>query len=136
MADYSPSIVTEKDVRNFFTPPIDYDDVTKAEILLKIEAVEDYVTAVYELTNSADARIPCLLLVAAKIIQNPTLAKKYYTLSEEQLGDYRYVMAQPISRSTDVQSSPYIISKTWEKMALEILSARAVNRWKIRKAND
>ena len=136
MADYSPTIVTEKDVRNFFTPPLDYDDVTKAEILLKIESVEDYVSAVYELTSSSDARIPCLLLVAAKIIQNPTLAKKYYTLAEEQLGDYRYVMAQPISRGTDVQSSPYVISKTWEKMALEILSARAVDRWKIRKAND
>jgi len=136
MTDYVPSIVTEKDIRNFFTPPLDYDDITKAEILIKIESVEDYINAVYGLTNASDARIPALLLIAAKIIQSPSLARKYYTLSEEQLGDYRYVMAQPISRSTDVQSSPFVISKTWERMALEILDARSQKKWTIYKAND
>ena len=81
MADYSPTMVTEMDVRNFFSPPLDYDDVTKAELLLKIEVVEKYVSSVYGVTTSSDGRIACLLLIAAKVIQAPELAKKYYTLS-------------------------------------------------------
>lgn len=135
-AEYVPTMVTELDVRNFFSPPLDYDDITRAEIIIKIEAVEAYVRAVYEITSVADGRIGVLLLLAAKIIQNPTLAKKYYTLSYEALGDYSYSLAQPISRGTDVQSSPFVISKTWERMALDILSANAPYRWNIRVAND
>ena len=134
--DYNPTMVTEQDVRNFFTPPLDHDDITKAELLLKIEAVEKYVSAFWEITSSSDGRIACLLLIAAKIIQAPALAKKYYTLSAETLGDYSYMLAQPISRGTDVQSSPFVISVTWEKMALQILKAASKNKWKIRLAND
>ena len=139
MVDYSPSLVTEQDVRNFFTPPLDYNDVTKAEILLKIESVEDYVTAVFfngSTPSAADARIPVLLLIAAKLVHTPSLARKYMTLSAETLGDYAYELAQPISRGTDVQSNPFVISKTWEKMALDMLSSRAVGKWAIYKAND
>jgi len=135
MADYDPTMVKEMDVRNFFSPPLDFDDVPTAEILIKIESVETYVSQVYEVTGS-EGRIPTLLLIAAKIIQTPDLAKKYYTLAEEQLGDYRYLMAQPISRGTDIQSSPFVISRTWERMGLEILNAIATSRWKIYKAND
>jgi len=136
MSDYEPTIVKEMDVRNFFTPPLDYNDVSTAEILVKIESVEDYVKAVYGLTSSSDARIPVLLLIAAKIVQDPKLAKKYYTLSSERLGDYQYTLAQPISRGLDVQSSPFVISKTWEKMAIEILESRNTDRWKVRLVND
>ena len=136
MADYSPTMVNEIDVRNFFTPPLDFDDISKAEVLLKIEAVEKYVNAYWEVTTSNDGRIACLLLIASKIIQDPKLAKKYYTLSSEVLGDYEYTLAQPISRGTDVQSSPFVISITWEKMALRILNAVSTNKWKIRLAND
>lgn len=139
MADYSPRYVNEMDVRNFFTPPLDYDDVTKAEILIKIESVEDYVDATYfdgTSTSAANARIPCLLLIASKIILAPALAKKHYTLSREMLGDYEYELAQPISRGTDIQSSPYVISVTWEKMALQMLNKRTtLNKWKLHKAN-
>jgi len=140
MADYVTKYVNEEDVRGFFTPPLDYDDVTRNEILRKIEAVEDYVTAVYfndSTTTAANARIPCLLLIASKIIQTPTLAKKYYTLAEEELGDYRYMMAQPISRGTDVQSSPFVISRTWERMAIDILEKRtSLDKFTLYKAND
>lgn len=139
MTDYNPSIVTEQDVRNFFTPPLDYNDVTKAEVLLKIEAIETYVTHVFfngSTPSSADARIPVLLLVAAKLVHTPTLARKYMTLSAESLGDYAYELAQPISRGTDVQSNPFVIAKTWERMALDILSAKATGRWAIYKSND
>jgi len=134
MSDYTPTMVKEMDVRSFFTPPLDYDDVTTAEILIKIESVETYVTQVYEVTG-ASGRIPVLLLIAAKIIQTPALAKKYYTLAEEQLGDYSYVMAQPISRGTDIQSSPFVIARTWERMGIEILNALATDRWKLYKVN-
>jgi len=137
MADYSPTIVSVADVRNFFTPPLDYDDIHQADILLKIETVETYVNYVYGITSS-DAKIPCLLLIASKIIQTPTLAKKYYTLSAESLGDYSYTLAEPISRGTDIQSSPFVISKTWEKMALEMLEAKAKkdSRWPFTVVND
>lgn len=139
MADYSPKYVNEMDVRNFFSPPLEHSDVRQAEILIKIESAEDYIDSVYELSSSDDARIPALLLIAAKIIQSPTLARKYYTLAKEQLGDYYYEMAQPISRGTDVQSSPYVISRTWERMAIEMLRARSAKRnykWKIYISND
>lgn len=121
MTDYSPKYVTTKDVRNMTNPPLDYNDVLEAEILLKIEISEKYIEAVYELTSSADVRIPALLLTISKIVLSPSLAKKHYTLSNETLGDYSYSLAQPISRGTDIQSSPYVISKTYEKMATEML---------------
>jgi len=140
MADYSPQYVREMDVRNFFSPPLDYDDVTKAEILIKIESVEDYVNSVYfndSATSAEKARLPCLLLIASKIILTPSLAKKYYTLNRELLGDYEYELAQPISRGTDIQSSPYVISVTWEKMALQMLNKRStLKKWSLYKAND
>jgi len=134
MVDYTPTMVREMDVRNFFTPHLDYDDVTTAEILIKIESVESFVYNVYGVTGS-DGRIPVLLLIASKLIHAPTLARKHFTLSEEQLGDYRYVMAQPISRGTDIQSSPFVISKTWEKMAIEILESLATKNWGFYKVN-
>lgn len=140
MSDYTTRYVTENDVRSFFTPPLDYDDITKNEILRKIEAVEDFVEAVYfndGRTTSAKARIPCLLLIASKIILTPELAKKYYTLNREVLGDYEYELAQPISRGTDIQSSPFVISITWEKMAIKMLDKRTtLGKWDIYKAND
>jgi hypothetical protein len=136
MTDYSPSLVNEIDVRNFFSPPLDYDDVSKAELLIKIEAVEQYVSTVYGVTGN-DGRIASLLLIAAKVIQTPGLANKYYTLSYEKLGDYAYNLAQPISRGTDVQSSPFVISRTWEKMALEILErASSTTRYYFKKVNE
>ena len=107
-------------------------------MLLKIEAVEDYVTAVYfdgETPSKSDARIPVLLLIASKIVQSPRLAKKYCTLSREVLGDYQYELPRPVARGTDVQTSPFIIAKTWEKMAIEMLLSRSESKWKIYKAN-
>jgi len=140
MSDYTPLYVKEEDVRGFFTPPLDYNDVTKNEILRKIEAVEDFVNAVYfnnSQTSATYARIPCLLLIASKIILTPALAKKYYTLNREVLGDYEYELAQPISRGTDIQSSPFVISITWEKMAIKMLEKRtSLGKWKMYKAND
>ena len=140
MSDYTPKYVNEEDIRGFFTPPLDYDDITRNELLRKIEAVEDFVEATYfndSATTPAKARIPCLLLIAAKVILTPSLARKYYTLNSEMLGDYAYELAQPISRGTDIQSSPYVISITWEKMALEMLGKRTtLGKWELYKAND
>jgi len=136
VVDYSPTMIDEMSVRNFFTPPLDYDDVSKAEILIKIESVEQYVSTVYGATGN-DARIASLLLIAAKIIQTPALAHKYYTLSYEKLADYSYTLAQPISRGVDVQSSPFVISRTWEKMAIEILEKSAIsNKYYFKVVND
>jgi len=139
MADYSPLVVTEMDVRNFVTPPLNYEDVTKAEILLKIESVETFVKYKYfgGGTVPSTAKIPVLLLVISNLISSAELAKKYYTLSSEKLGDYSYTLAQPIARGTDIQSSPYIVKETWHSMAVDILEELASpSKFKIRKAND
>lgn len=135
MTDYSPSILQEIDVRNFFSPPLDYDDLPKARLLLHIEAVEDYVNAVYNLTSAADARIPCLLLIAAKIIQDPALAQKYYTLNYEKLGDYAYALSTPVAQGSAVQSNPYVMAKTWEQMGIQMLEARTTKNWNFVKVN-
>lgn len=115
------------DTRNFFTPPLDYDDITTADILLKIESVEDFVESVYfgdSATTSAKARIPCLLLIAAKVISNPTLAKKYYTIKKEVLGDYSYELGGGAS-SKEGSMSPWDIAMSWEKMAIKMLEERS-----------
>jgi len=53
------------------------------------------------------------------------------------LGDYYYELAQPISRGTDIQSSPHVISITWEKIALRMLRKRTtLKKWTLYKAND
>lgn len=116
MSDYSPIIVSESDIRNWTTPPLDNDDVSTAEILLKIEAVETFVKRVYFRNGSVsdDARIPVILLVVTNLLNNPTLAKKYSTLASETLGDYSYVLASP-------GSSPNEIIKSWQSIAIEML---------------
>ena len=140
VADYSIQCgLTENDVRVFVTPPLDYDDVSKAEILLKIESVESYVKYQYFGGGSipASAKIPVLLLVISNLICTASLARKYYTLSAESLGDYSYRLAEPISRGTDIQSSPFIITKTWQAMAIEILKKiSSPSDFIVRKVND
>ena len=139
MTYYSPLVVTEMDVRNFVTPPISYDDVSKAEVLLKIESVEVFVKYKYfgGGTIPSTAKIPVLLLIESNLINSAKLAKKYYTLSSEKLGDYSYTLAEPISRGTNIQSSPYIVSETWHSMALKILEELASpSKFKIRKVNE
>lgn len=100
-------------------------------MLSKIQAVEDYVDAVYE-TGSATA---CALLVLSRLVQNPTLAKKYYTIASESFrGDYSYTLKDGGS-----SSSPYSISETYEKMALSMLRMKSFtkdNKVKIYIVND
>jgi len=139
MSDYDPLVVTENDVRSFVTPPLDYNDVTKAEILLKIESIETFVKYVYFGGGSvpAKARIPTLLLIISNLISNASLAQKYYTLSSERLGDYAYTLAEPIARGTDIQSSPYIVKETWHSMAIKMLEKMASpSDYQIRKVNE
>jgi hypothetical protein len=129
------SYVTEKDIRNFFSPPLDYDDISKATIDLYIESVEDFVESVYfndSSTTAAKARLPCLLLIASKIVSSPSLAKTYNTISEERLGDYYYKLG-----SATEGMSPHAISKTWEQMGLDMLRKRTtLARFDLERANE
>ena len=140
MADYtSVTGLTENDIRTFVTPALEYDDVTKSEILLKIESVETYLKYRYfgGGTLPTTAKIPVLLLVISNLICTPVLARKYYTLSSEKIGDYEYTLAEPISRGTNIQSSPFIIMKTWQGMAIEMLEKmQSPSDYVVRKAND
>lgn len=136
MSDYSPTLLLgEYEVRNFFTPPLDYDDVTTAEILLKIESVEKYIEVVYNLTDS-DARVPALLLVASRIVENPALASKYHQISSEKLGDYSYTLSNVASTSSKYSD----LAATWKSMAVEMLEALAFGDktaiWRFEKVND
>jgi len=140
---YTPKYVKEYDLRHFFTPPLDYEDLHTTDLLLKIESVEDFVEAVYfqdTTTTAANARIPCLLLIASKIISStPELAQKYGTISKETLGDYSYELADLVSGDESI--SPNTIAKTWEKMAIEMLENRSYitgdkMKWGLWKAND
>ena len=132
MTDFVPKLVTEMDIRNFFSPPLDYNDITTAEILLKIESVEDYIKAIYGFTSPTDARVPALLLVASKIAENPSLSKKYHKIDSEKLGDYSYTL------SKSVNSTYKDISTSWEALAIRMLESRYTSdsRWTFLKVND
>jgi hypothetical protein len=114
--DYQPQVINESEIRNWTSPPIDYDDVSTAEILLKIEAVEEYVKRRYFRGSSisTNARIPVILLVVTNLLSNPTLAKKYCNLISETLGDYSYQLAPP-------GSNPNTIIQSWQEMAYQML---------------
>ena len=113
MTDYSPKYVSLAFIRNFTTPPLDYTDVSEAELLAKVEAVETYCDTIYE----TGAAVPCALLVLAKLISNPTLASKYSSLVAENLGDYSYRLGSVSGKSA------YEISKSWEELAYDMLRA-------------
>lgn len=116
MTDYTPQVISESDIRNWVTPPIENSDVSTAEILLKIEAVEAYVKYKYFRGGSisASARVPVILLVVSSLLANSNLAKKYSTLASETFADYSYVLAPQ-------GSNPNIIVESWQSMAIQML---------------
>ncbi len=132
MTDYTPQVITESDIRNWVTPPIEVADVSTAEILLKIEAVEAYVKHVFFRggTISANARVPIILLVVSNLLSNPTLAKKYSTLASESLGDYSYTLAP-------TGSNPNEVIIAWQSMAISMLrELKSPTDFVIRLTND
>lgn len=137
MSDYVPSLVQEHEVRSSFTPPLTYDDVSKADLLLKIAAVEDYIKATYfndSMPSVVKGKYPALLIVMSKVIKsNPGLIKKYGIVSNLQLGDYK-VSFQHSGKGVHV--SAYESAKSWEQMAEDMLYARSVGKWQIVKANE
>ena len=129
MADFVPSYCSESFIRNFTSPPLSYDDVSQAELLAKIEAVESYCTTVYETGD----KVACSLLVLAKLVQNPTIAKKYCTLNAETIGKYSYRLGSISGKS------PFEIAKSWEQLGYEILRSKSFthnDKLKIYLVND
>ena len=139
VTDYTPQSVNEIDVRNFTSPPLNYDDVSTAEILLKIEIVETYVKRVFFNGGSfpSDARPAVLAIVVSNLLARADLARKYGSLSMERLGDYQYQLAGASSRDLDVISNPIEIIKSWQRIALEILhELSADRRYQVRLTNE
>lgn len=138
MTDYVPILVKEYETRNFFSPPLDYNDISTAELLLKIEAVEKYIEVVYGITDSARGRVPALLLIACKVIENPSLASKYSQIATEKLGDYSYSLFK--GGNISGKSSAYDLATSWRTMAIEMLEAEIAgtrsDRWGFYKVND
>jgi len=136
MSDYEPQLVKEDEVRNMFTPPLDYDDVSKAQLLLYIESVEDYIKSVYfndSMPSRSKAKVPALLLVMSKVIKKPDLLKKYGVVESMKLGDFSFKL-EGTAKGKHV--SAYEVARSWEEMAHEMLKARGKKQWTIMKAND
>jgi len=133
MTDYQPKLVEEYEVRNFFSPPLSYNDISKAELLLKIEAVEKYISTVYfggQMPSKEDARIPALLLVVSQIVQNPKISRKYNVLTYEKLGDYSYRISDRYGKM------PYNAYALYREMALSMLRMKSGKKFiRFEKAN-
>lgn len=122
MADYEPKLVKEHEVRNFFSPPLSYDDISKAELLLKIETIERFIADAYfngTMPSREDAKIPALLLVVSQIVQNPSISKKYNVILSEKLGDYSYRISDRYGKEA------YNAYAIYREMALAMLRAKS-----------
>jgi len=129
MTDYQCQYASTAFCRSFTTPPLDFVDVSEAELLAKIEAVESYCNTVYETGD----KVACSLLVLAKLVQNPTIAKKYCTLNAETIGKYSYRLGSISGKS------PFEIAKSWEQLGYEILRSKSFthnDKLKIYLVND
>ena len=115
MTDYQCQYASTAFIRSFTTPPLDFVDVSEAELLAKIEAVESYCNTVYETGD----KVACSLLVLSKLISNASLAKKYSSLVAENLGDYSYRLGSVGGKSA------FEIAKSWEDVAYSILRAKS-----------
>ena len=127
---YQPKIITPDEVRVFLNPFLSYDDIDDATILLKIEAVERYISDVWFNGDYPEsARIPALLLTASKIIKEPSMSD-YREV--KKIGDVTFETQTRFKSGLD----PYELALTWEDMALSILrSYNQANIFKIKKVN-
>jgi len=125
MSDYSPSLVYEYEVRNAFTPPLNYDDISKVDLLTKIELVEDFIKHRYfdsSMPTRTQAKSAALMIVMSRVVRgNPELAKKYSELQSLELGDYK-VAFNTTGRGKHVTA--YENALSWEEMALQILDKK------------
>ena len=124
---YTPKIITPDEVRAFLSPFLSYDTIDDMSLLLKIEAVETYLAEVwYEGSYPSKARIPALLLTAAKVMKEPAIQGEHYR-EVEKIGDIKF---DTRARKED----PYHLALTWEEMAYAILrSENHGNIFKIEK---
>ena len=133
VGNYTPEIVNENDIRSFCSPPLDYNDVSTAEILLKIEAMEQYAKQVYFNGGGlpSTARMPVVMLVISKLLINSSLAKKYGVLKSERLGDYSYIMSDSFIKGSENYSD------SWWNIATDILKRiRSPSDYQIRITNE
>jgi len=125
-------IVTEDDIRTFVTPSISTDDAASAEIVAKIAAMEAFVKQVYFNGESlpVTTKYPIIMLTISKLLESPTLAKKYAMLESEKLGDYQYKIATQLYKAGSA-------SKTWYDLAMMMLETLTTSdRYYIQKVND
>jgi len=127
---------TEQDVRNATTPPLDYDDISSAEITLKIRLVESYVKRKYFEGASipSDGNDAIILIVLSHLLARSDLARKYGTLNSETLGDYSYEIGGGI---TGTKTSPLNLVSMYREWAEGILfDLSAEKRFQVRITNE
>lgn len=124
-------MVSETDIRTFVTPAISIADASSEEILAKISAIESFVQEVYFNGTSVpgNAKYAVIMLVISKLLENPTLAKKYALLESEKLGDYSYKVSTSLSKNSS--------SKTWSDLAIMLLeNITTSDKYYMKKVND
>lgn len=121
---YTPKIVNPDDIRTFFVPFLSHDDVDDMTLLAKIEAVEKYVSEVYfEGQYPSSAKVPCILLVASKLMLEPAVLYNDKYSPIKKIGDVTFDSSKSVS--------PYQQAKSWEQMAFQMLDYQR-NKWKIK----
>ena len=89
---YSPSLVTEQELRDAFDPSLSTTDLSQARALTIIELIESYIKDTYfdgSMPTATVGKMPALALAMSKVINgNPTLAKAHKPVSSFAIDNY------------------------------------------------
>jgi hypothetical protein len=126
---YTPQIVTEEKVRDFFNPKLTEEEYASKQLLAKIQAVEYSVNSQYSVALSdSDEKIvqAVIMLIASKIGSETKVLQKRTALSREN-----WVTEKMQEGSSD----PYRITRSWAKEAKMMLRQYLPNAFKVKKVD-
>lgn len=124
------NIIQPYEVRDFFIPYLESGSCSATALSSRIAAVEDYVSKVYfGGSYSSDAKYPCIMLVAADVLSDPSVMSSDTYGDIRQIGDLEF---QPRSG----RGSAFYMAQTWRDRAYEILRAKSGHFWSLYRAND
>jgi len=124
------NIIQPSEVRNFFIPYLESGSCSATALNSRIAVVEDYVSKVYfGGSYSSDAKYPCIMLVAADVLSDPSIMNTDTYGDIRQIGDLEF---QPHSG----RGSALYMAQTWRYHAYEILRGKADHFWSLYRAND
>jgi len=125
---YTPTLVSEDEVRTFFSPYLETSVISSPSLLMVIYVVEQYIKYRWYGGNTVPredwSRAAALLLIASKLANTAAAAEKYLNKVREKFPDYEYAF-------TSIQKAPdsFTIQQTFEQMAMDILKSHS-RTWK------